>query len=102
MFDNDGHFIDDPLAIVNAKPDFEGIGEFIPYTKNCIIINGKVYALEDVSEEENEAHPWDFCEKLCDLYQTCRIDLNCVSHTLCDIHNATRLQVYKKKEYGKD
>lgn len=26
MFDNDGHFIDDPLAIVNAKPDFEGIG----------------------------------------------------------------------------
>lgn len=26
MTDNDGHFIDDPLGIVNAKPDFEGIG----------------------------------------------------------------------------
>ena len=22
----DGHFIDDPLMIVNAKPDFEGLG----------------------------------------------------------------------------
>ena len=26
MIDNDGHFIDDPLAIVNAKPDFTGMG----------------------------------------------------------------------------
>ena len=26
MIDNDGHFIDDPLAIVNTKPDFTGMG----------------------------------------------------------------------------
>ena len=23
---DDGHFIDDPLMVVNAKPDFEGLG----------------------------------------------------------------------------
>lgn len=26
MFDNDGHYIDDPLDVVNAKPDFSGLG----------------------------------------------------------------------------
>ena len=26
MTDNDGHFIDDPLAIASAKPDFTGMG----------------------------------------------------------------------------
>lgn len=31
---NDGHFIDDPLTVVNAKPDFDGMGiptEHHPY-----------------------------------------------------------------------
>ena len=23
---DDGHYIDDPLMVVNAKPDFEGLG----------------------------------------------------------------------------
>lgn len=26
MFDNEGHWIDDPLDVVNAKPDFSGLG----------------------------------------------------------------------------
>lgn len=26
MFDNEGHWIDDPLMVVNAKPDFSGLG----------------------------------------------------------------------------
>jgi len=26
MFDNEKHYIDDPLDVVNAKPDFSGIG----------------------------------------------------------------------------
>ena len=26
MFDNEGHWIDDSLDVVNAKPDFSGIG----------------------------------------------------------------------------
>ena len=29
---DDGHYIDDPLMVVNAKPDFEGLG--IPPIKN--------------------------------------------------------------------
>ena len=26
MIDNEGHYIDDPLDVVNAKPDFSGMG----------------------------------------------------------------------------
>ena len=26
MFENEGHWIDDPLDVVNAKPDFSGLG----------------------------------------------------------------------------
>ena len=26
MFDNERHWIDDPLDVVNAKPDFSGLG----------------------------------------------------------------------------
>jgi hypothetical protein len=26
MMDNEGHWIDDPLDVVNAKPDFSGLG----------------------------------------------------------------------------
>ena len=26
MFDNEGHYIDDPLDVVDAEPDFSGIG----------------------------------------------------------------------------
>lgn len=26
MFDNEGHWIDDSLDVVNAKPDFSGLG----------------------------------------------------------------------------
>jgi len=26
MFDSDGHFIDDPLLVVNTKPDFSNLG----------------------------------------------------------------------------
>ena len=26
MFDNEGHWIDDPLAVINANPDFSGLG----------------------------------------------------------------------------
>ena len=31
---DDGHFIDDPLVIVNAKPDFEGLGMEPIYNDN--------------------------------------------------------------------
>ena len=26
MFDNEGHWIDDPLDVMNTKPDFSGLG----------------------------------------------------------------------------
>ena len=66
MFDNEGHFIDDPLAIVNAKPDFEGMGEIIPVERNCIVIDGVCYVLR-------EAEPSDdtICLQ-CALNEKCR------------------------------
>ena len=67
---NDGHFIDDPVAVVNTKPDFEGIGEKpINATKNCIIINGAVYAYKMAKLAKigdticNTCDLCDFCEK---------------------------------------
>lgn len=100
MFDNDGHFIDDPLGIVNAKPDFEGIGEFIPVERNCIVIDGVCYVLREP----------DFSEKSmcgqCDLAHICEV---MGEWPICEkIHNVTvddewkRKKVYKKKEHGKD
>lgn len=37
MFDNEGHYIDDPLVVVNAEPDFSGIGE-IPVIRPMEVI----------------------------------------------------------------
>ncbi len=58
MFDNEGHMIDDPLAVVGVKPDFSGMG-LSKKTENAIIIGGKVYELVDDSEG-------DECER-CEL-----------------------------------
>ena len=77
---NDGHFIDDPMAVVNTKPDFKGIGDKpIPATKNCIIINGTVYAYRkaifQITEDTicNTCDLRDFCDKevgklLCSIF----------------------------------
>ena len=65
---NDGHFIDDPMAVVNTKPDFKGIGDKpIPATKNCIIINGAVYAYRKANLENKDN---TICST-CDLAVTC-------------------------------
>lgn len=45
MFDNDGHFIDDPLAIVNEKPDFTGMGlDPERYKTRILLMKGDVPA----------------------------------------------------------
>ena len=63
---NDGHFIDDPMAVVNTKPDFEGIGDKpIPATKNCIIRDGAVYAyrkVEFLKPGNTICNTCDFCD----------------------------------------
>ena len=58
MFDNEGHWIDDPLTVVGVKPDFSGMG-LSKKIENAIIIGGKVYELVDDSED-------DECER-CEL-----------------------------------
>ena len=47
----DGHFIDDPLAVVGVEPDFSGMG-LSKKIENAIIIGGKVYELVDDSEDD--------------------------------------------------
>ena len=46
---DEGHILLDPVDVVNAEPDFEGIGEMpkpglsFKLPINCIVINGDVY-----------------------------------------------------------
>ena len=88
----DGQFIDDPSNIVNAKPDFEGIGEIIQHERNCIIIDGHCYVLREAEHTE---------ESIC---RQCAFDKTCtemIEWPLCQmIHNTDpdgRL-IYVKKE----
>ena len=41
MFDNEGHYIDDPLDVVNANPDFSGLGMEPKHKQKKYITNGK-------------------------------------------------------------
>ena len=93
MTDNDGHFIDDPLAIVNAKPDFEGIGESIPVERDCIVIGGTLYVLREP----------DFSEKsICAQCDLIRICAKMCEWPICEMfHNVTLNNDGKRKKVYK-
>lgn len=72
----DRHFIDDPINVVNVKPDFEGMGEIIPHERNCIIIDGHCYVLREPKESE---------ESIC---RQCAFDKTCqemIEWPLCEM-----------------
>lgn len=59
MFDNEGHYIDDPLHMVIAKPDFSGIGS-MPKFK----FGGQKQLTEEQRAKLNTAIPDFMMQKL--------------------------------------
>lgn len=90
---DDGHLIDDPCDITNAKIDFDRLGKFIIPERNCIIIDGHTYVLRDAERKD-----CTICEQ-CALYKTCKA---MIEWPLCDMLHHTGTdgrKIYVEKSY---
>ena len=76
---NDGHYIDDPVDVVNAKPDFEGIGEMPANFKikgvKIHIENSSYYKIQPIAAKVkiNQAIAADLDRMVAHLARTHRV-----------------------------
>ena len=79
MFDNEGHWIDDPLDVVNAKPDFSGLGIEPKQIKGTM--TSEVYSSKELSlalqKKGIEAHRVKHFEKGGSWYYRYTFDIIC-------------------------